>query len=354
MPLPSHAASGTKPEILRFAGRPRRLQRWLVEMGKRFFVTGGAGFIGSNFVNFLLDRQLGSVTVFDNFSVGNRRHFGPRATDKNLRIIEADVRDENALLTAMASHDVVVHFAANSDIARAADEPRVDFVNGTVLTEAVLEAMRRSGVRTLVFTSGSGVYGDVPPVALAEDFSPMIPVSTYGASKLASEALLAAYCHMFDMTGIVVRFANVVGPHMTHGVSHDFIARLSNEPGRLRVFGNGNQTKPYIHVEDVIRAILLALDRTRGGYSYFNVATEDQLTVREIAEIVIARMELDNVRLEFTGGSRGWRADVPVYKLDTSKIRTLGWTSSRNSRQAVEAAVAARLVEIGYRSTSRV
>lgn len=321
-------------------------------MRTRFFVTGGAGFIGSNFVNFLLDHQLGRVTVYDDFSVGQRRHFGVRADSQDLRIVEAAVNDERALSAAIAGHDVVVHFAANSDIARAANEPRIDFVNGTVLTEAVLEAMRRSGVRKIVFTSGSGVYGDVPPVPLTEDFSPMVPVSTYGASKLASEALIAAYCHMFEMTGVVVRFANVVGPNMTHGVSHDFIARLKVDATHLRIFGDGNQTKPYIHVEDVIRALLLSLDRAQQGYSYYNVATEDRLTVREIADIVIAGMGLRDVRLEFTGGSRGWRADVPVYQLDTRKIRRLGWSSGRNSRQAVEAAVAARLVEIGYHPRS--
>jgi UDP-glucose 4-epimerase len=317
-------------------------------MMRRFFVTGGAGFIGSNFSRHILDNRLGAVTVFDNFSVGRRQHLSAYAEDPNLRVIEGDASDVKVVGEAMKGHDVVVHFAANSDIARAAQNPEVDFVNGTVLTQSVLEAMRRNGVRRIMFTSGSGVYGDAPPTALGEDYSPMVPISTYGASKLASEALIAAYCHMFDMVGVVVRLANVVGPNMTHGVSHDFIARLAADPSRLLIQGDGSQTKPYIHVNDVIGAMLLAEGRAQAGYHYYNVAVEDQLTVNDVAQIVTRAMGLLKVKFEFTGGRRGWRADVPVYHLDSAKIRRLGWASKMNSGAAVSAAVVERLAEIGY------
>jgi UDP-glucose 4-epimerase len=312
----------------------------------RFFITGGAGFLGSNLVNTILDRRLGAVTVFDNFLTGRREHFGERTGSSELAIVEGDVADIQAVAKAVAGHDAVFHLAANSDIARAANEPLVDFDNGTRLTQSLLEAMRRTGVKRVLFTSGSGVYGEVPPVPVGEDFSPMIPISTYGAAKLASETLISAYCHMFDMVGTVFRFANVVGPHMTHGVSHDFTRRLHADPSHLQILGDGNQSKPYIHSADVVAAMLFLQQRQTSGYAYYNVGSEDHLLVREIADIVVAEMGLKNVKYEYTGGSRGWRADVPVYRLDTSKIHRLGWKNKLNSREAVVAAVRALLGEI--------
>ena len=263
-----------------------------------------------------------------------------------LSIVEGDVADIAAVAKAVAGHDIVFHLAANSDIARAANEPLVDFDNGTRLTQSLLEAMRRTGVKRLLFTSGSGVYGEVPPVPVGEDFSPMIPISTYGAAKLASETLISAYCHMFDMVGTVFRFANVVGPHMTHGVSHDFTRRLHADPTHLQILGDGKQSKPYVHADDVVAAMLFLQQQQTSGYAYYNVGSEDHLLVREIADIVVAEMGLKNVKYEYTGGSRGWRADVPVYRLDTSKIRRLGWKNKLNSREAVVAAVRALLGEI--------
>jgi UDP-glucose 4-epimerase len=316
---------------------------------KRIFVTGGAGFIGSNLVNHLLSRTEAAVTVYDNFCVGRREHLARWSGNPRLKVVEGEVTDGARLQSAVAGHDMVFHFAANADIAKASTEPRVDFTNGTMLTESLLEAMRLANVRRIVFTSGSGVFGDVPPTPLPEDYSPLIPVSTYGASKLASETLISAYCHMFDFTGTVVRFANVVGPNMTHGVSHDFIARLAADPTHLLIYGDGEQTKPYIHVDDVIQAMLTANAAAKSGYSYYNVSSLDQLKVHDIAHIVVDAMGLRNVRFEFTGGRRGWRADVPVYSLNTSKLRSLGWSNSKNSAEAVKAAVTARLAEIGYR-----
>ena len=181
----------------------------------KFFVTGGAGFLGSNLVNAILERRLGSVTVFDNFLTGKRDYLRTWHGSPELTIIAGDVGDFGAVLEAIPNHDVVFHLAANSDIARAANEPLVDFDNGTKLTQMLLEAMRVAGIKKVLFSSGSGVYGDIPPKPIPEDYTPMISISTYGASKLASETLVSAYCHMFDLVGTVFRFANVVGPHMT-------------------------------------------------------------------------------------------------------------------------------------------
>jgi UDP-glucose 4-epimerase len=174
----------------------------------------------------------------------------------------------------------------------------------------------------------------------------MIPISTYGAQKLASEALISAYVHMFDMVGTVFRFANVVGPHMTHGVSHDFTRRLHDNPLRLDIMGDGKQTKPYVHTSDVVEAMLLLCEQQRTGFDVFNVGSEDQLLVKEIAEIVVAEMGLENVAFDFSGGARGWKADVPVYRIDTSKVRKAGWSNKMSSREAVGAAVRALIAEI--------
>lgn len=312
----------------------------------KFFITGGAGFLGSNLAQTILERDLGTVTVYDNFLTGRREHFGARVNDPRLTIAAGDVADYGAVEHAVREHDVVFHLAANSDIARAANEPLVDFDNGTRLTQTLLEAMRNTGVKRILFTSGSGVYGEVPPEPTAEDYAPMIPISTYGASKLASETLISAYCHMFDMVGTVFRFANVVGPHMTHGVSHDFTRRLHVDPTVLQILGDGMQSKPYIHTKDVVAAMLFLQARQTAGYEYYNVGSEDHLLVREIADIIETEMGLSAVKREYTGGTRGWRADVPVYRLDTSKIRKLGWRNEMNSREAVTMAVRALLSEI--------
>ena len=317
-------------------------------MNNNYFITGGAGFIGSHLVNFLLGAD-NSVTVYDNFSNGQRWHLNKNLNNPKLKIIEADVRDEEVLGRAIRGHDVVFHLASNADIARAITDPDIDFSNGTLLTRCVLEAMRRSGVKQIVFTSGSGVYGEVPATPVSEDFSPMIPVSTYGAQKLASEALISAYSFMFDMRGIIFRFANVVGPQQTHGVAYDFLLKLSKTPNLLKIMGDGSQSKPYIHVTDVINAFMTILDgESRGcvGYEYYNVASTDFLTVKEIADLVCERMSLKNVQYEYSGGSRGWKADVPIYRLNTSKIRSKGWSNKFDSRDAVLDAVESMILDI--------
>jgi len=313
---------------------------------RRVFVTGGAGFIGSHLVNTILDTTNDAVTAFDNFSTGRRFHFGERVSDPRLSIVEADAKDQDSLIYAIRGHDIVYHFASNSDIARAQQEPSVDFLNGTLLTHNVLEAMRITGVKRIVFTSGSGVYGEVDSTPVAENYDRMIPVSTYGACKLACEALISAYSFMFDITGTVFRFANVVGPHQTHGVAYDFIRRLAQDPTQLKIFGDGTQSKPYVHVDDILRAFFLMEKTQVSGYDVFNVGTQDHITVREIADIVCERMGLNNVKYLFTGGSRGWKADVPVYRLNTDKIRSSGWRSTRNSREAVTASVDAMLADL--------
>jgi UDP-glucose 4-epimerase len=302
----------------------------------RVLLAGGAGFIGSHLVRHLLETTDAALTVLDNFSSGKRWHLP--ASDR-LSVVEADLRDLPAILPAFAGQDRVYHLAANPDIARAVREPDIDFWHGTYLTQNVLEAMRRSGVPHLVYTSGSGVYGDAGETPVHEDFSPLLPISTYGASKLACEALIAAYTAMFGLRAHVFRFANVIGGRQTHGVGYDFVRKLRRDPSRLEILGDGRQSKSYIHVDDVVSAIDFVTRRVDAPYSYFNVATDDYLTVTEIAEIAVSELGLTSVRFDYTGGDRGWRGDVPVVRFNLEKIHRLGWRARWSSREAMRRAI---------------
>lgn len=300
-------------------------------------IVGGAGFIGSHFLDALLARaETVRVTLFDNFSSGREGHFEQHVGDDRLQVIRGDAADLDALTVAVAGHDLVIHLASNPDIARAVTEPQIDFYQGTLLTHNVVEAMRRAGVARLLYASGSGVYGERGEMLLKEDSTPLQPVSTYGASKLAGEVLIASYCAMFGLTACAFRFANVVGARQTHGVGFDFLRRLRQEPTQLRILGDGRQSKSYVHVQDVVAAVLLANSRVTDGFHVWNVATEDAITVTEIAEMAAAVLAIDPVpRWDYAGGDRGWKGDVPVVRLDASRIRALGWRPRFSSREAL-------------------
>ncbi|MBE2215912.1 MAG: NAD-dependent epimerase/dehydratase family protein [Opitutaceae bacterium] len=316
---------------------------------QRIFVSGGAGFIGSHLVARLLARpETREVVVFDNFSSGTHTHLAGVAGEPRLRIVTEDLKDRAKIEAAMAGCDTVFHLAANPDIAKAVTQPDIDFWEGTYLLQNVLEAVRVTGVRRMFYTSGSGVYGENAGVAFAESYGPCIPISTYGASKLACEALIAAYCHMFGLEARAFRFANVVGPRQTHGVGYDFVRRLQADPTRLRILGDGSQSKSYIHVDDILDAVFTAGERCPARYDIFNVATGDYITVTEIAELAVevCGLEPGSVRFEYTGGDRGWKGDVPIVRFDCAKIESLGWRCRRTSRQAVHDAMAAMREEI--------
>lgn len=315
----------------------------------KYFISGGAGFIGNHLVRRLLARpDTRRVVVFDNFSSGQESYLGDLNNDARFAVVRADLKDKEAVTSAMRGCDTVFHLAANPDIAKAVTQPDIDFWEGTYLAQNVVEAMRVTGAQRLLYTSGSGVYGENADVAFREDYGPCVPISTYGASKLACEALFAAYAHMFDITVHAFRFANVVGARQTHGVGYDFVRRLAADPTRLRILGDGTQSKSYIHVDDVLDAIFTADVRCPDRYSVFNVATNDYITVNEIAELAVEVMGLprDSVRLEHTGGDRGWKGDVPIVRFDCARIRALGWRCQRTSVQAMRDSMAAMREEI--------
>jgi UDP-glucose 4-epimerase len=316
----------------------------------RVMIVGGAGFIGSHFTDALLtDPRTTRVTLYDNFSSGQQWHYASHAADERIAIVRGDAHDLPTLTEAMAGHDLIIHLASNPDIAAAMTEPAIDFDHGTLITHHVVEAMRRSGVPRIVYASGSGVYGDLGETEASEDYGPLVPVSTYGASKLAGEALISAYAHMFDLTGFVFRFGNVVGRRQTHGVGFDFVRRLRDDPTHLTVLGDGSQSKSYVLVTDVVAAVLKAVDA--GGtvpLNLYNVATGDYVTVREIVGLAFEVLGLDPAEtpVEYGAEARGWKGDVPVVRLSTERIRNLGWRPSTGSAGALRASMEAMLEDL--------
>jgi len=304
-------------------------------MSLRYFVCGGAGFIGSHLVDALVSR--GRVTVYDNFSLG-RREFLSHHDPGVVCVIEGDLLDADRLRRAMAGHDAVFHLAANSDIRVSGEDPSVDLHQGTVATFNVLEAMRSNGINRLVFSSSSAVYGESAPLPLREDAGPLMPISFYGASKLAGEGLISAFCNRYSMRAWVFRFGNIVGPRATHGVILDFVRKLEGDPRRLEILGDGRQSKPYLHVADCIEGMLHGLDRADDALNLFNLACSGATSVATIAEAVVEAMDLTNVEFCYTGGDRGWPGDVPQVRLDSSRMAGIGWSASITSDEAVRRA----------------
>jgi UDP-glucose 4-epimerase len=314
----------------------------------RYLIVGGAGFIGGHFSDHLLAQStVHGVTVYDNFSSGREWHLAAHSDDTRFTVIRGDVGNLDALTGAMEGCDTVIHLASNPDIAAAVTNPLIDFDQGTALTQNVVEAMRRSGTRQILYASGSGVYGDLGEVEAHEDYGPMIPESTYGASKLAGEALISSYAAMFGLTGCAFRFGNVVGPRQTHGVGFDFLRQLLADVSSMTILGDGRQSKSYIHVSDVIAAVLMAAESSARQFSTYNVATGDYITVNEIAKLAIETMggSLERTKIHYTGGDRGWRGDVPIVRLNTDRIRALGWSNVMNTRQALASSLGDLLMD---------
>jgi UDP-glucose 4-epimerase len=319
---------------VRFSIGKNFLQEFNLWRNVKYFITGGAGFVGSHMVDRLLTNKNNEVVVLDNFCSGQRSYLSHHVNDLRLQIIAGDMLDLDAVKEAVRGCDFVFHFAANADIAKSMIQTDLDLQQTVISTYNLVEAMRLNGVPKIAYSSGSGIYGDVGLTETAENFGPLLPVSMYGASKLGAEGIISAFCHMFDMQAWIYRFANVVGGRQTHGVGFDFIRKLREDNIRLEILGDGNQSKSYIHVSDVVDAMLYVIEKVDDPVNVFNVATGDYITVNDIARFVVEEMGLSNIRFEYTGGSRGWKGDVPVVRFDLRKIHTLGWQAQHNSEQA--------------------
>jgi UDP-glucose 4-epimerase len=308
----------------------------------KFFVTGGAGFIGSH----LVDRLIGEgnkVTVYDNLVSGKKRDIEHHIGKPGFTFIKADMLDFLVLKNSMMDHDIVWHLGANTDIPQGNRVTDLDLNNCTIATRNVLESMKQNGIKQILFASSATVYGDMPSVRLAEDTGPLLPISLYGAGKLACEGLISAYCHLFDMQAWIFRFSNVIGGGMGHGVIYDFINKLRKNPEELEILGDGNQEKPYFLVEECIDGKLYAFNTSKNQCDVFNLGCDSFTSVKKIAQIIIEEMHLKDVHLKFTGGRRGWPGDAPIVHFNIDKMKKLGWCTKNTSDEAVRLA-ARRLI----------
>ena len=308
-------------------------------------VTGGAGFIGSHLVDVLVANGK-SVRVLDNFSSG-RMEFLSHHDESMIEVVKADLLDPGAVRKAMVGVDVVHHMAANPDIRLGTTVTDTDLKQGTVATYNVLEAMRLENVGQISFSSSSAVYGEADVMPTPETYGPIKPISLYGASKLASEALISAWCGTFGAKSWIHRFANIVGPRGTHGVIYDFIHKLKADPSRLEVLGNGMQEKSYMSAHDCVQAMIHIIDNTDSDVNLYNLGTGDTCSVRRIAEIVVEESGLEGVSIEYTGGDRGWAGDVPKTSLNVDNLFDTGFRPDMMSEQAIRHTASALISEIG-------
>jgi UDP-glucose 4-epimerase len=315
------------------AGHAARLSALLNET-QRALVTGGAGFIGSHLVDRLLADGW-AVTVYDNLSTGQARFLEQATEYSSFRLVQADVLDLPALCEAVAGNDVVFHLAANADVRSGTQHPRRDLEQNTIATHNVLESMRLNHVPSIVFSSTGSIYGEPEVFPTPEDCPFPIQTSLYGASKLAAEGMIGAYCAGFGISGVIFRFVSILGERYTHGHVFDFFKKLRADPTTIEVLGDGRQRKSYLYVDDCIEAIVQAWHTAdAGSVRVYNLGQDEHCTVDDSLGWISAELGLNPTRA-YTGGTRGWIGDSPFIFLDTARIRALGWQPRVPIREAV-------------------
>jgi len=314
-------------------------------------ITGGAGFIGSHLTNRLISEDH-RVTILDNLSVGKIEGIKNWLDNPDFTFMKGDLKNPKDIIKAIKRCQTVFHLAANPEVQVGETDPHIHFQENLVATFNLLEAMRKSKTaKTIVFTSTSTIYGEATMLPTPENYGPLTPISTYGATKLGCEALITSYAHTFNLHVLILRLANIVGPGANHGVIPDFIRKLQNNPNRLEVLGDGNQKKSYLYIDDCIDAILHATKtflKNKHKVEIYNIGSTDQITVKRIAEIVAEEMHLPNVNFSFTGGvdgGRGWKGDIKNMRLSTKKLAKTGWKPKHNSEQAIRLATQSLIKE---------
>lgn len=316
---------------------------------KKVFITGGAGFLGS-FLSEEMLRRGAHVTIFDRFSQGKKRIL---ALEKHpqVTIVQGDLMDYEKVLEHIKESSWVWHLSSNTDIPAGLKDTTIDLRDGVMATRNLLEAMRQHGIQKIIFPSSGAIYGEHHKGFRSESMGPTLPISLYGAQKIACEAFLSAYAHLFGIQAWIFRFGNIISGRITHGVIRDFIKKLKTNPNELEVLGDGTQTKSYLLVEECLDGIIYVLSKTKakdgeGFCDVFNLGASDETVVLDIAKMVIEEMKLPNCKIKIKGGERGWKGDQAKIALDISKIRAMGWQPKHNSTEAVRISIRRMLEDI--------
>lgn len=304
----------------------------------KYFITGGAGFIGSNMADRLLAEPENEVVVYDNFSTGRKEFLEDALKNPRFTLIVGDTLDLEAMTKAMEGCEFVFHFAANADVRMGCEHPSKDLQQNTIATFNVLEAMRANGIKRIGFSSTGSVYGEAEVIPTPEDAPFPIQTSLYGASKLAGEGLLAAYAEGFGYTAYIFRFVSILGERYTHGHVFDFCKKLADDPTKLYVLGDGHQRKSYLYVKDCMEAILTVIRNAKEKVNIYNLGTDQYCEVNDSIGWISGKLGV-NPELSYAGGERGWIGDNPFIYLDTKKVRSLGWEPKATIQDGVEKTV---------------
>ncbi|HEV2193268.1 MAG TPA: NAD-dependent epimerase/dehydratase family protein [Nitrosopumilaceae archaeon] len=300
-------------------------------------VTGGAGFIGSHLVDKLVSEDV-NVAALDNLATGKLSNLSVSDGKKNFHFIKEDLNNPEGIRKSLQNIETVFHMAADPEVRTGVDNPESSYKENVRNTFFLLEEIRKSNVKKLIFASSSAVYGDATVLPTPEDYGPLLPISAYGASKLACEAYVSSYCNNYGIKGIIIRPANVIGARGRHGVTWDFINNLKKDRTKLVVLGDGKQTKSYIHISDAVTGILTSL-KSKNKLEIFNLGSLDRVEVMTIAKIVRKNMNLEKAEIVTTGGidgGRGWIGDIKYAHLDISKLKNQGWTPKLSSEESVD------------------
>lgn len=299
----------------------------------RYFITGCAGFIGSSLTDKLL-KQGHEVIGFDNFSTGLAKFLTDAKKSSKFTLVEGDLLNREILTNSMKNVDAVFHLAANADVRFGTDHPHRDLEQNTIATFNVLEAMRSNGVKRIMFASTGSIYGEAPTIPTPEHAPFPVQTSLYGASKLAAEGLIQAYCEGFGFQGFIFRFVSILGERYTHGHVFDFYKQLLEDSGKLKILGNGQQRKSYLYIQDCLDAILWAMEHAKDKVNIFNLGTDEYCQVNDSIGWICEYLKMSPER-SYTGGERGWIGDNPFIFLDCSKIRNLGWKPKLSIQEGI-------------------
>lgn len=299
----------------------------------KYFITGAAGFIGSSLVDRLLEDGH-AVIGYDNFSTGQEEFVTSALQNEKFTLIRADVLDLPVLTDAMHGSDFVFHFAANADVRFGTEHPHKDLEQNTIATYNILEAMRTNEVKRIAFSSTGSVYGEAKQFPTPEDAAFPVQTSLYGASKLAGEGLISAYCEGFGFHGYIFRFVSILGERYTHGHVFDFYKQLLDHPAELNILGNGHQRKSYLYIQDCIDAMLTVTEKAQDKVNIYNLGTDEYCEVNDSINWICEHLNL-NPQKKYTGGERGWIGDNPFIFLDTSRVRALGWRPKLTIQQGI-------------------